>query len=168
LELFEERGYDATSASAIAQRAGVSEMTFFRHFPTKDAVLIADPYDPLIAEAIGRQNAWVSPLAAAIAGVADAWRAVPSPVSAEVRERLRIVSRTPSLGAALARSSAATERAIREALTLRGASEADSRIAAAATMGGLNAALLEWADGDDPDLGTAIATALRVLSGDRP
>ncbi|WP_329001043.1 TetR/AcrR family transcriptional regulator [Kribbella sp. NBC_00709] len=33
LELFTERGYDATSVSEIAARAGVTEMTFFRHFP---------------------------------------------------------------------------------------------------------------------------------------
>jgi hypothetical protein len=30
-------------------------------------------------------------------------------------------------------------------------------------MGALNAALLEWAEGEDPDLGTAIAAAARVL-----
>jgi hypothetical protein len=33
-------------------------------------------------------------------------------------------------------------------------------------MGALTAALLDWADGDDPDLGTAIDAALHVLQGD--
>ena len=32
LELFDELGYDAATAAAIADRAGVTEMTFFRHF----------------------------------------------------------------------------------------------------------------------------------------
>jgi AcrR family transcriptional regulator len=166
LELFEERGYDSTTTAAIAQRAGVAEMTFFRHFPSKDSVLIADPYDPLIVEAITRQLAELSPLAAAIGAIADGWKSVPSAVNSEVRDRLRIVARTPSLRGAIARNNAATENAIAGALTGRGASKTEARIAAAATMAGLSAALLDWADGDDPDLGTAIDAALRVLQGD--
>ncbi|MEO5919837.1 MAG: TetR family transcriptional regulator [Pseudolysinimonas sp.] len=165
LELFEERGYDATTAAAIADRAGVTEMTFFRHFPSKDAVLIADPYDPLIAEAIRRQPASLPALAAAIGGVAAAWTSAPPPLSGEVRERLRIVSGTPSLRGALARNSAQTEAAIAQALVDRGTTPADARIAASATLGALNAALLDWADGDEPDLGSAIDSALRVLAG---
>jgi AcrR family transcriptional regulator len=165
LELFEERGYDATTAASIAERAGVTEMTFFRHFVSKDAVLIADPYDPLIAEAVLRQPLGASPLIAAIRGVADAWVSVPAPVSEDVRQRLRIVARTPSLRGALARNSADTENAIAEALERRGAASPEARIAASATVAALNAALLDWAEGEDPDLGTAIDGALRVLQG---
>ena len=165
LELFDERGYDSTTAAAIANRAGVSEMTFFRHFPSKDSVLIADPYDPLIAEAIIRQPEHVSPMTTAIRAIAEGWRSVPPPASAEVRDRLRIVSRTPSLRGAIALNNAATETAISGALVSRGVSASDARIAAAATMGALTASLLEWADGEDPDLGSAIEAALRVLAG---
>ena len=39
LELFCERGYEQTSVSEIAVRAGVTERTFFRHFPDKREVL---------------------------------------------------------------------------------------------------------------------------------
>jgi AcrR family transcriptional regulator len=39
LELFSERGYDQTTASEIAARAGVTERTFFRHFSDKREVL---------------------------------------------------------------------------------------------------------------------------------
>jgi AcrR family transcriptional regulator len=39
LELFRERGYDSTTAAEIAARAGVTERTFFRHFPDKREVL---------------------------------------------------------------------------------------------------------------------------------
>jgi AcrR family transcriptional regulator len=40
LTLFATRGYDATSASEIAALAGVSDRTFFLHFPTKaDAIM---------------------------------------------------------------------------------------------------------------------------------
>lgn len=165
LELFAERGYDATTAAAIAERAGVTEMTFFRYFPSKSSVLIDDPYDPLIADAIIRQPAQVPPIAAAIAAISEGWRSVPPPASGAVRDRLRIVTRTASLRGAIATSNASTEAAIAGALVQRGALLSEARIAAAATMGALTAALLDWADGDDPDLGVAIDAALRVLAG---
>lgn len=168
LELFGERGYDSTTAAAIAERAGVTEMTFFRHFPSKSAVLLADSYDPMIAEAIIGQPPQLSPIAAAIGAIAEGWRSVPSVASAGVRDRLRIVSRTPSLRGAIATSNAATEEAISGALVARGASPVDGRIAAAATMAALTAALLDWADGDEGDLGSAIDAARRVLTAGAP
>ncbi|MGI5131172.1 TetR family transcriptional regulator [Pseudonocardia sp. CA-107938] len=39
LELYQERGFDETTAAEIAARAGVNERTFFRHFPDKREVL---------------------------------------------------------------------------------------------------------------------------------
>jgi AcrR family transcriptional regulator len=39
LELFRERGYEETTAAEIAAKSGVTERTFFRHFPDKREVL---------------------------------------------------------------------------------------------------------------------------------
>jgi AcrR family transcriptional regulator len=39
LELFEERGYDDTTVIEIAEHAGLTKSTFFRHFPDKREVL---------------------------------------------------------------------------------------------------------------------------------
>jgi AcrR family transcriptional regulator len=38
-ELFAEKGYEETSVNDIAERADVAPRTFFRYFPTKEAVL---------------------------------------------------------------------------------------------------------------------------------
>ena len=38
-ELFGERGYHETSINDIAERANIAPRTFFRYFPTKDAVV---------------------------------------------------------------------------------------------------------------------------------
>src|SRR4051794_66180 len=39
LELYAERGYEQTTVADIAERAGVTERTFFRHFADKREVL---------------------------------------------------------------------------------------------------------------------------------
>jgi AcrR family transcriptional regulator len=41
IELFDERGYHATGIDAILARAGVAKMTLYKHFPTKDALILA-------------------------------------------------------------------------------------------------------------------------------
>ena len=39
LELYVERGFEQTTVAEIAQRAGLTERTFFRHFADKREVL---------------------------------------------------------------------------------------------------------------------------------
>jgi len=41
LDLFAEQGYDSTTVTQIAGRAGLTKTTFFRHFPDKREVLFA-------------------------------------------------------------------------------------------------------------------------------
>lgn len=41
LQLFVAQGHDRTTAEDIAERAGVSRRTFFRHFPAKDDVIFS-------------------------------------------------------------------------------------------------------------------------------
>ncbi|MDO7883073.1 TetR/AcrR family transcriptional regulator [Salinibacterium soli] len=160
LELFADQGYDDTSIAQIAERAGVSEMTFFRYFPSKESLLLDDPYDPLIAAAVRDQPADLAPLARAARGVRSAWHALPFPATDEVRTRTRIVAESPGLRAGMWRNSAQTEASIAVAL---GGDAVAARIAAAATVAALNTALLEWSLGSDTDLGAAIDAALDVL-----
>ncbi len=51
-ELYEERGYEATTVAEIASRAGLTERTFFRHFADKREVLF-DGSDDLLATFVG-------------------------------------------------------------------------------------------------------------------
>lgn len=55
LRLFEAQGYEATTIEQIAAAADISPSTFFNYFPSKEDVIIFDPYDPqLIAAFLGR------------------------------------------------------------------------------------------------------------------
>ena len=47
LDLFERRGFDATTVDQIAEAAGVAPRTFFHHFGTKEGVLFSGYADRL-------------------------------------------------------------------------------------------------------------------------
>ena len=165
IALFERDGYEATTVGRIAAEAGVSEMTFFRHFATKDALLLDDPYDPVIAGAIAAQPTSLPPLARAIGGVRAAWADVPVEGGEAMRRRLRVAA-TPALRGAVARNTLETERVVAEQLVADGADPVAARIAAAALLAAMMAALLDWAAGDDDrSMGSAIDLALGVLEG---
>ncbi|MCX2732980.1 TetR family transcriptional regulator [Saccharopolyspora sp. NFXS83] len=45
MELFLEKGFDATTVDQIAAEAGISARSFFRYFPTKEDVVTGDPVE---------------------------------------------------------------------------------------------------------------------------
>ena len=67
VDLFTEQGYDDTTVAQIAERAGVTRSTFFRHFSDKRELLVAgqETLSQLLAEGIAdapagstRWNRW--------------------------------------------------------------------------------------------------------------
>ena len=71
LRLFLADGYESTTVERIADAAGVSHMTFFRHFPTKESVVTDDDFDPLIAQLIRDRPSGEPPLTAIRRGPFD-------------------------------------------------------------------------------------------------
>lgn len=145
LALFRDRGYDAVTVHDIATAAGVSHMTFFRYFPTKSAVVLGDPFDPLIAEAVAAQPADLPALHRVIGGLRTAWAGVQIPASAMMVERLTIVAGHDGLRAQAVADNAATADAITEALERTGTASFDARVAADAALAALTTALFAWA-----------------------
>jgi AcrR family transcriptional regulator len=95
LHLFSEQGYDDTTVAEIADRAGLTKSTFFRHFPDKREVLAAgqETLSRLLAEGISAAPADASPLAAVAAGLERATGAM-TPFNRELGPRLRAVIAT--------------------------------------------------------------------------
>src|ERR1700728_4145567 len=71
VDLFTEQGYDATTVAQIAERAGVTKSTFFRHFPHNRGLLVAgqESRSGLLSEGIPEAPAGASPLEAVAAGL---------------------------------------------------------------------------------------------------
>jgi AcrR family transcriptional regulator len=72
LASFASKGFANVTVAELAREAGVTERTFFRHFPTKEAVLFQD-YETQVewlAEALAQRPASESVFDAVLAGVA--------------------------------------------------------------------------------------------------
>jgi AcrR family transcriptional regulator len=162
-ELFGRQGYEQTTVAQIAAAAGVTEMTFYRHFGSKVQLLIDDPYDPLIAAAIAEQPRNLPPLARTVRGIRLAWRRLPITDDEPVRERVAIVASTPSLLPALRASTAASEQAISEQLVADGSDPTEAAVAAAAAMAALTTGLTRWAVDGGGALSAAVERSLDVL-----
>jgi AcrR family transcriptional regulator len=167
LDLIERQGYEQTTAAQIAAAAGVTEMTFFRHFATKEQLVLEDPYDPFLASGIADQPRDLPPLHRAAAGIRAVWRSLPEPEQPEIRRRVRIAARTPALRGAMWRSTGNTETAIVAQLVDDGADPLEARVAASAVLAALVAGLYAWADGEVGTLGEAIERALDVAEARR-
>jgi predicted DNA-binding transcriptional regulator YafY len=90
VDLFSEQGYDATTVAQIAERAGVTKSTFFRHFPDKRELLVAGQVtlSRLLTEGIAEAPVGASPLEAVAIGLQRASTAM-GPVSRELAPRLK-------------------------------------------------------------------------------
>ena len=164
MRLFEERGFDNVTVEEVARAAGVSHMTFFRHFPTKDSVVLDDPYDPVIGEAVARQDAGLPILQRVLLGMLEAATSTGLPSDTPMRRRLRLAASHPALRARVWENNRRTEGVIVDALTGTGAPRLDAQVAAGAVLGAFTAALLDWAAREDGGtLEERIVRTLHVL-----
>ena len=157
IELFDEQGYEATTVTEIAERAGLSKRTFFRYFADKREVLFSGSEE--------LQRRWLEGVAAAPAE-ADALTIVAAgldPVAELFTERqefarirARIIEANPELQERELIKLQNVAAAIKGALTDRGVPATTAILAAQTGVTVFHVAFGEWVAQDDP-------TALRRL-----
>ncbi|TDC92312.1 TetR/AcrR family transcriptional regulator [Actinomadura sp. 7K507] len=161
MRLFLDRGFDGTTVAEVAEAADVSVMTVFRHFPTKEHLVLKDDYDPVIAARV-RDRPAGEPLLRRIAlSILDGLEELP-PDARLLLARTRLILHTPALRARLWENNHATQQVIVEALPDEDPFEA--RVAAGACLAAATVAMERWA-GDDgrTDLRGVMAEALEVV-----
>jgi AcrR family transcriptional regulator len=166
MRLFLAKGYAATTVQEIAAAAGVSHMTFFRYFPTKEDVVLADDYDPVIVELVRARPAGEPDVErirhALLAGLASVYATDRD----ALLERTRLVLGTPALRARLWENQVQTEALLVRALGPDGGDGADlpRRVLVAGCLAAVTTALLVWVEGDGaPDLPGLVEQAFSAL-----
>jgi AcrR family transcriptional regulator len=166
LRLFAEQGYDATTVGQIAAAAGVSHMTFFRYFRTKEDVALTDSYDPVIASLIAQTPAaW--PLTRRIRTVlADGLRQIYSAERDTLLAQNKLIVSTPALRERLWADQIATQQLILQAITAsQGRPSFRDRVTVAACLAAASTAILTWVENDGtPDLPDLIDQAFDTLA----
>lgn len=110
LDLFEHHGVHGTTVDDIARRAGTSQRTFFRYFPTKEAAVFASTDDS--GRVVGDAIAAVRAGASVVEGIERSWLTLLDRFDAHPDEQVRalrvrrLVGSEPSLLALALRNEA--------------------------------------------------------------
>ncbi len=166
LELFRERGYEATTAAEIAARAGVTERTFFRHFKDKREALFhgEEDFRTALADAVIAAPADLDPLSAlrvsfgATEQVLRDNRAFSGP-------RAALIDQTPALQERMLTKTAGLIDALAGAVRRRGVKAGAATLAAQMGMAAFNHAVTMWATDPDSGLQENLARAFADLRG---
>ena len=150
IDLYGGQGYDATTLAEIAERAGLTKATFFRHFPDKREVLFAgqQEHSALLTEGIEGAPADASPIEAVAAGLA-VLAASFTPEQHEFGLRLgTAVAASAELRERDASKTAGLVAAVTDALVARGVPDATARVAGELGVLAFKQAFARWS-GDD-------------------
>jgi len=166
LQLFSEQGYDETTVTQIAERAGLTKSTFFRHFPDKRDVLSAgqETLSRLLSEGIESAPAQATPLVAVAAGLERAASAM-GPFNRDLAPLMRAaVAANTELQARHALKQVGVAAAMTSALTGRGVPESTASVAAELGSLAFKNAFAAWVDsGEDEDLAALCRASLDQL-----
>ncbi|MGW1498284.1 TetR/AcrR family transcriptional regulator [Streptomyces mirabilis] len=150
VDLFTEQGYDATTVAQIAERAGVTKSTFFRHFPDKRELLVAgqETLSRLLAEGIAEAPGDAGPLEAVAAGLERASNAM-GPMNRELAPRLKAaVAASAELQERDALKSVSLAAAMTTALVARGVPDPTAALAGELGVLAFKRGYAAWSEGD--------------------
>ena len=142
-ELFRRQGYDETTVAQIAEAADVSQTTFFRYFPSKEALVVEDDIDQFFLAGVGQlEHVGGNLVSTMIRHALVVFESLEESQREGESERLRLLMSTPSLRGAWMGEQERAIALLAETLTNRlGMDEFDARVVGGALMGASMAAL---------------------------
>lgn len=164
LKLYQTQGYEQTTAADIAAEAGVTQRTFFRHFPDKREALFSgeDEFIDGLTRAVLSAPRELSPLEALL-------HAFPSvePLFIENRPftapRQRIIAGHPALQERAQTKTRAVTLALTAAFRQRGVSDRAASLAAQVGMAAFGHAVAAWLESKSTDLSVYVEQAFKEL-----
>jgi AcrR family transcriptional regulator len=150
LELYLEQGFDSTTVAEIAERAGLTERTFFRHFADKREVLFPGgaTFQNLITDGAAAAPPDAGPLDAAFAGLqaVSGFLQERRPFS---EKRQKVISANAELQERELIKLAALSRGLADTLRLRGVSDPTAGLVAEVAVALFKTSFEEWISPDN-------------------
>ena len=164
LDLISERGYERTTAADIAERADVTERTYFRHFADKREALFDGEEDlqRALTDAIKDVPAGLSPTETLLQAFISMIPALTH--DGELKKRRQVViSAAPELRERELTKEAHLTSSVADALEIRGVRAPVAALAAASGIAVLSRARLDWLAGVCDDYAVLLTTGFANL-----
>ena len=165
MELFLERGFEQTTVTEIASRAGLTQRTFFRHFADKREVLFGGSaaLQELLLSALASAPESAAPIDA-VAAALEAASAGLQERREYSRQRQAVIAANQELKERELIKLAALSAALADALRQRGVSEPAASLAAEAGVAVFRIAIERWQnDTGQRDLSQLMRESLDAL-----
>jgi AcrR family transcriptional regulator len=165
MQLFGERGFDQTTVAEIADRAGLTERTFFRHYADKREVLFggSSGFAGLLVQSVADAPAGATPIDAIAAALAMAGELFADRLD-HARQRQRIIDAHPDLQERELIKLSSLAASLAEALRQRGVGDSAARLAAEAGVAVFKIAFDRWIEpGNTASLSAIIRESLEEL-----
>ncbi|WP_067475155.1 TetR family transcriptional regulator [Nocardia amamiensis] len=166
LELYNHKGFDATTVAEIAARAGLTERTFYRHFTDKREVLFPgdNPLADILADATATAPAPLPPLEVIAHALTEATRVFEERGDL-VRQRQAVIAANPELQERELAKLAVLASTLAHALRERGLQTTTAALAAEIGIAAFKVAYECWVD--DPDRHTLAQRIRETLDSAR-
>ncbi|WP_090590099.1 TetR/AcrR family transcriptional regulator [Auraticoccus monumenti] len=165
LEIYLEQGYEQTTVAQIADRAGVTARTFFRHFADKREVLFlgSELLEQEMTAALAAAPASARPIEA-VAVALDAAAEFLGSGLAHSRRRQSVIAANAELRERELIKMARLVDSLAQVLRQRGSAEPEARLVAEVGIAVLRTGFEQWVGGpDDGDLAGVLRESLARL-----
>jgi AcrR family transcriptional regulator len=172
MALYSEQGFENTTVAEIAERAGLTERTFFRHFTDKREVLFsgAGEFQELLVGSVANAPASLAPIDAAAEGLLAAATLLQGR-EAFARQRAKVIAANAELLERELSKFASLSAALAETLRGRGVTEPAASLTSEVALAVFRTAFERWigqAEGRDfPQLVRDSLEELTALTASR-